>query len=290
MSEQSSEYLSEQHYSIIRENFPEYIAVPKAAVFGGISHHAFRLYVILLNRDYADTNGNRKQQVWPSINKLAQDMGMGKMAGKTSRSAIFRALQELEEGGWIRRETRGNQSSVIYINWQPSVPVAKIGHTCRKNDTQKQLEGNKKRGTSLVSLNHPGAANINPSDETSERAAALKEDRDGDRGRRSIDNIAADCRARWGELGERWALRVGRPPTTSEITQLLCLLEDYGEARVLLAWDRAGPRWHSLNYLIPLCEEIAANDREQAADPIYLSPTDYTRHFDATRPVPGSVT
>jgi len=78
------------------------VRLPTDLVFdGGLSATEFRLLAALLSYDWADSDGSRKGRVWPSVDVLAQRLGL-------HRNAVSRTLRSLCRKGYIVKAQERN--------------------------------------------------------------------------------------------------------------------------------------------------------------------------------------
>lgn len=80
--------------------------VDRRIYYSDVPHRAKTVYCYLCDR------ANRRGQCWPSTLSIAQDLGI-------SRRTVFRALNDLERKGFIKRSGRyrtdGGSSSNLYL-------------------------------------------------------------------------------------------------------------------------------------------------------------------------------
>jgi len=79
-----------------------WVRLPTDLVFdGGLSATEFRILAALLTYDWADSDGGRKGRVWPSVDVLAQRLGL-------HRNAVSRTLRSLCRKGYIVKAQERN--------------------------------------------------------------------------------------------------------------------------------------------------------------------------------------
>jgi hypothetical protein len=132
---------------------------------GSLSSRAAHLLLVLAS--YAETN--EKCECWPSIRNLTTDLGLTvhvRRDGSAHNSQVYRALQELEDGGKIWRKQQRRSSTryelLLPSDWQEGMDAARLGAGAKPSDKPSGSSEGEVPGVEVPTKSHPEEPDRNP--------------------------------------------------------------------------------------------------------------------------------